>query len=253
MESVKGRVTWFALRDDWGADRFSGIILFVMGEIHRHTPEGTASFMEKIGYPIKSEDILQTYPIYFAERRVFRIVGDGTHGEEVLKVRPDDDKAQQELSKLTTLFASYSYSGAKFPSVEGIHLPDSGHVVFKMSYLGRNLTELGEDLDLVEMGEIENDDDTFEGFSADEIDRLLRELKASHRNFSQNHGLIHGDAIQLGVPNNIVYHRELEKLFFVDAEALGERDSERELRFFDQMRSVEEWIYESLLVTPETE
>lgn len=220
-----------------------------MPELHRFPPTETARFMESLGYPIPEKQILQTYPIHFPDRRVFRVAGAKDSEEKVLKVRPDNEEAREELKKLRLLFSSYRYSGGSFPAVEPVFLTPAKYVVFRMSYLGRNLGELGATLDLLERGDLKETENTFKGFSQETIQQLVGQLRQSHKNFTEQYGYVHGDIIQHKVPNNVVFYPELDRLrlYLVDAEALAPADEKVLFRFEQEIERLEEWMCESLL------
>ncbi len=204
-------------------------------------------FTQRIGFSLDTDSVEQIYSTYFPqERRVVRI-RDAHYNSKVLKIRPDNEHGRREWKKLQLLFASYRFSGGHFPSVNLLSLPDSSYLVFDMAYLGSSLNELGTVLDLIEYGEIDSSEVLFHGFSRDNITRLLCQLENGHRAFATHHQMIHGDVLQQGAPNNIVYHPELDRLFFVDAEALAVGSEEGILRFSDQMQQVENWMCMNLL------
>ena len=136
-----------------------------MSELIRSSLGETATFMQLLGFEIDPKRIIQVYPVSFPRRKVFRVVGEKGSKDKVLKVRPDDQKARIEEEKLRTLFSSYRYHGGHFPRVKTIELPDEQYLVFEMSYLGRGLSELCQDLDLLELGQIKREADVFQGFS----------------------------------------------------------------------------------------
>ncbi len=218
-----------------------------MSELIRSSPSETSIFMKSLGYDIDPKRIVQNYPVSFPKRKVFRVAGEKGSKDRVLKVRPADQKARMEEEKLRTLFASYRYHGGHFPAVKTIELPQKQYLAFKMSYLGRALSELCQDLDLLEVGQIERGSGVFQGFSGESIQQLVDNLSSSHRNFTRDYGLIHGDLIQKGSPNNVVFHSELGRLFLVDAEALTPINEASQSRFEEQIGRLEEWMVENLL------
>lgn len=219
-----------------------------MAELFHSTRPDVSVFMESLGFSIPESQITKVYPIFFPNRRVFRISGNLGREDEVLKVRPADEKAELELKKLNCLFSSYRYFGGHFPAVRSRYLEKSSYVIFHMSYLGNNLGELASILDLVELGYADVEEDDFRGFSDENIHRFIDQLRNSHMKFAAQYGYIHGDLIQDGSPNNIVFNSELERLFLVDAEALAPTSEESLFRFNKQVDQVEEWMCSSLLL-----
>ena len=220
-----------------------------MSELIHHKPDEVVKFMEEIGYPVPREEIQQVYPIHFPERRVLRVSGLHPEADMVLKVRPLDQNrdALEEQKKLQLLFNSYRYAGCVFPAVEAIILKETGYVVFKMSYLGPNLGELGVAMDLDMLGYPPENEIEFEGFSQDHALSLLDQMERAHREFTRDHGLLHGDMAQNGTPNNIVYYKPFEQLFLVDAEALTPATDKGFTRFNEQMEAVRAWVLRSLI------
>jgi hypothetical protein len=221
-----------------------------MSEVLRYTRSETAQYLEEIGYPINEERIKQVYPIHFPKRRVLRIAGPHAGADSILKVRPlnEEGKGERELKRLNLLFESYRHGGCKFPEVEEERLEDSGFIVFKMSYLGPNLGELGNSMDLIELGYAIQDEVVFNGFSKSYAEYLLHNLERSHRQFAKEEGYIHGDLFQGHQPNNVVYFEPYDHLFFVDAEALGEVTNARRQRFDQQFELVTNWVMDNLVI-----
>jgi len=216
-----------------------------MSEIKQYSHPDVVAFMDNIGCPVSQQEIVQVYPIYYPERRVFRVKSNSE--DQVIKVRPDDEKGRIEADKLKRLFASYTYSGGHFSKVGVTTLPDSDYLVFHMPYLGRNFIELGTSLDLIELNQSTTAQENFSGFTNQQICKLVDNLKSSQRNFANQHGIIHGDIMQTPSPNNVVYHSELNRLFLVDAEAMASLTDETSARFDKQTKDLETWMYQYLL------
>lgn len=222
---------------------------YIMGEFHSYTPSEAVQFMNSVGYPISEQEILQTYPIYFENRMVLRVIGSDENQDKVLKVRSYEKESILECKKLHLLFSSYRYSGGCFPTVRDERIEKSNYAVFDMSYLGPDLGELVTTLDLIEYGYLEKSNESFRGFPTEKITTLVDQLRFSHMNFAKQHEYVHGDMVQNGCPNNIVYHPEIDCLFLVDAEAMAPVNEERLLRFEKQIQQVEEWMHRNLLET----
>lgn len=220
-----------------------------MAERIKTNRKDVSEFLERVGYPIPQEDIIEVFPGYFPDRRVLRVKNGGLiEPSRVLKIRPDDEKAQREVANLGQLLASYRFYGADFKYLNTRHILDSGYLVIDMPYLGMSLARLGTELDLVELGQLSPDDALFTGFTRERIGSLVRGLGNAHERFTGNYGLVHGDLFQGKAPNNLVFHPQLERLLLVDAEALVEVEDENIERFRRQLSQTEEWIYENLLI-----
>lgn len=207
----------------------------------------TATFLQKISYPLPREQILEVYPGYFPERRVLRVRKECPTGSKVLKIRPDDQAGATEVYKLQCLLACERFMGAHNCGVEVTHIQRSAYMIIHMPYLGVDITRLSKDLDLLELGYLEEEEVLFRGFTSGQIRRLVDQLRNGHRAFSDKYGLVHGDLFQQRSPNNIVYDSSLERLFLVDAEALAEVTEESTDRFCDQLDKVQEWMCTSLM------
>lgn len=199
--------------------------------------------MSEIGYPLSSDDVDHVFRVHFDDRRVIRV------DDRVLKARPLGDKAEKEASQAQTLISSYRFSGGHFPGVHTHRFEDSDYLIIDMPHIGYSLKELGTSLDYQDLGydgEIQREY-TFTGFRQQHIQNLVDNLERAHRNFSDRHGLIHGDLFQVGSPNNILYNPSIDRLLLIDAEALGQATPERIQRFEKQMGRVEEWMNMGLL------
>lgn len=217
-----------------------------MAEIFRPTSEEVADFIQTKGYCLDPANILQVYPGVFSNRKVFKIHDPALGEDRVLKARPLDSSGAIESKKLNKLISSYRYSGTHFRALNQIELSASGYLIMNMPYLGLNLYELANYLDLIELGQIEeqSQDYVFKGFSQKEINQLMDRLLRDHLNFTRNTNLIHGDIFQQpdGSPNNVVYHPQLNTLFLVDAEAMTDYDDDTKARFLEQMGRTHEWM-----------
>ncbi len=217
-----------------------------MAELILPNSENTASFLSRIGFEIPRESIMEVFPGYFPDRRVLRVRNDGAESSRVLKVRPDNDQARAEAIKLISLLAEYRFCGAHFQSLKVDALPQSKYLIMNMPYLGIDITKLGQEMDLVQLGYKEPEDSAFTGFTESEIKTLIKKLKGGHTSFTNHYQLVHGDLFPQTSPNNIVYNLETNKLFFVDAEALTQATPEAIDRFNENMDKVEEWMFASL-------
>lgn len=218
-----------------------------MAEIVHSNPNEAASFLKRAGYQISEDKIIEVFPGYFPDRRVLRVKEPGGEETRVLKVRQQGREAQREIDHLKPLLASYRFSGGHFGALNIPKLPDSRFIVIDMPYLGRDICRLCEDISLAEYEGGKAPEGSFRGFSAQEISRLVQNLRQSQIAFSQKYDLIHGDTFQMRSPNNIVFNDTLNRLLLVDAEALTEADVPAMERFNEGLDKVEEWMCENLL------
>lgn len=216
-----------------------------MVEAIRPQPDEVQQLLKRIHYPQLDVKIQRVFPGYFSDRCVFSYIADKT--ERVIKLRPDDEKAEKELHNMRKLETSFRLSGAHFAETRGMHLTTTSVFVLDMPYLGETLVNLASKIDLIEYGY--KNEDEFRGFSAQHIAQLLHQFERDHMNFSESHGLIHGDIYQHGAPNNILWHPTLNKLFLIDGESLSSSTDEKRVEFLEKLKLIEEWMYESLLVS----
>ncbi len=168
-----------------------------MAEVVYSNPIESSDFLQKAGFHIKPEQIIEVYPGYFSDRRVIRVASSGRENSRVIKVRPFDGFAQREIESLKPLLSSYRFSGTHFGHLKTDHPWGSKFVAINMPYLGVDLARLGGDLDMQELG-YDNDNQTyFQGFTDQQITYLIRELRLSQANFAQRYGIIHGDVFQM--------------------------------------------------------
>lgn len=216
-----------------------------MTELIRPTVDDTRIFLRSKGLLVDRFDFLLPFPGVFYDRRVVKVYDKQRKEERVLKARPSDVFADHEIESMMKIMKTYRYSGGRFRMPE-IHKLSS-YVVLNMPYLGEDLLQLAESLDIQQLGYGQSDNSSFPGFAADKIDSLCSRLRQEHEQFARTHSLIHRDLWQRQ-PNNIVYHSDVDRLLLVDAEGLSNYDEENGLRFHEEIDRVQEWMHESLLV-----
>lgn len=215
-------------------------------EFFRPSIAETGNFLDKIGFPRARFDLIRTYSGVFKDRRVVKATDTHNGATVVLKARRNDAMGLREWANLQTIMSSYRFAGTHFNGPDMIELQE--YLVYVMPFLGHDLSELAETLNLHEYGYPPTDETlVFNGFTPDHIDTLMTHLQTSHSTFACKYGLIHGDMWHNG-PNNILYHPGSDKLFLIDAEALNTMNGEREYRFYDQTEKVREWLHASLAV-----
>lgn len=177
-----------------------------MAEVIYTNPQETSGFLEKAGFHIKQEQIIEVFPGYFPDRRIFRLANSGGETSRVIKIRPFNEPAQREIDNLKPLLPSYRFSGTYFGYLKTEKPEKSKFVAINMPYSGIDLVKLGSDLDMQDLGYAEDNQAYFAGFTAEQITHLIGELRSAQTSFAQRYGLIHGDVFQMKSPNNIVYH-----------------------------------------------
>jgi hypothetical protein len=224
-----------------------------MAEMNEYSPNDASLFLSRIQFPVPEDQIREVFPCFFPDRRVLHVngpfLGHEPHDERVLKVRPTSYATKEEVRKLTLLLASDRYGGG-LKGRAGIHIHEIGpskYTVIDMPYLGVDLHKLAMKLDMIDLGYEEPDPNGFVGFTDRELMKILKILRTSHMEFAEKTGIIHGDLIQNGAANNIVYDAKRKRLLFVDAEAMTDTTEESIARFTDQMAQLEQWMCKNVL------
>lgn len=189
------------------------------------------------------DKIVEVFPCYHRHRVVFRYLSEAQH-DRVIKIRPDNLHAKEEIRKLQFLLSLYHTQGVRVPRLETT--TNSSSSIISMPYLGIDLSQIAQTADLIELNYLTPSPGLISGFSIAHIDQLIKRLKHSHLKFAQERQIIHGDLFQHNAPNNIVYHSSTNQLLLVDAEALGTVDQETEGRFLEQISLVEAWMHQYL-------
>ncbi|MFQ5493127.1 MAG: hypothetical protein ACE5DX_03150 [Candidatus Dojkabacteria bacterium] len=227
-----------------------------MPELLRRKPAEVRTAMNQLEFELPDGyELGEVYPIFYRNRFVFRVNHEsGTIlPDRVIKIRPSDEAAQVELAKLRALVASYSPGlPDEYRSIHSEEL-NGGMISMNMPYMGENINELASHLGEIDYYLSFHDDEArrrvaslreeFEGFSREVLSWLFNDLRCRHLRFAKSRGIIHGDLFQHGDPNNIVFHPTLQRLFTIDAEALGDYNNERIGRFHTQFGSVMKWAY----------
>jgi hypothetical protein len=209
--------------------------------------EEVYAFMQELGYDqetLPAENVLEVYPGYFPDRRVFRIYDREVAQERVVKIRPNDQAARTEVEKLSMLLKHYGLNGFKVRE-------KGNYLLFDMPWMGYNLNRLATELDIRDYETSRGTDlsasELFAGFTANQVEDLLQAMQVDNQNLLQKTALIHGDMYQHGFPNNIVYHPGLNRLHLIDAEGLAEATPERIAWYQDQLSQVRDWMFSSLV------
>ncbi len=219
-----------------------------MAELVRPSLDNTKTFFRRVGLMVDRFDFQLVYPGVFRERRVTKVYDKKRREVRVLKARPFDDNGKREIESMMKIMGTYRFSGGHFngPEVHAL----SQYIVLNMPFLGYDLGELAQILNLKDLGYSEDDkgEFNFRGFSYGKIDSLCNQLRRDHLAFANQHRLIHGDVWQYRQgTNNIVYHPKVDRLLLVDAEALAKPDDLRYQSFHEQLDRVQEWMHASLL------
>src|SRR3989344_5588111 len=206
-----------------------------MRETHRPTTTDVELFMEGIGYPVKREAINEVYPVFFQERRVFRIA------DRVYKVRPHDSDAEAEFEILRHLIPFYHKYNKHLGRLMVKNTDFTRYLIIDMPYIGRNINDIAIEMDINAYNG-ESGHSEFSGLTKRGVVDLIHRLHQDQLQFSRQHGKIHCDIMQNRAPNNVLYHLESNRLYLIDAEAYAPADRAAIGRFEYQIKALHDYM-----------